>query len=572
MNVNSIIDLLINDSGDQTSSDFLQRNFTAIISCFGIAPISVVLLIVSIINSNTTLAILSGVLTLVILLSIYAIKTKPNKEVYLLVPSIATALLYVLALIFSKNNSTYLIFLVLICFFIYLSIGVKKGKHVSLITGLVIVAVLLIPFRGNNAYDISIYTKLIAIITYFLIHFLSLIILQYLDKKNLMLQKTVLDKDNESRLYEELMAKLSHQIRTPLNNIMIISNLLSKANLDENYADMVDTIQASSSNLVSVLNSMVNVTTADALAESNAKVQFSLSNAINSTIKMFSTQSNDVGFSFKMSSTISKLFVGDPIKLKQVFLNVIESIIKNKSGQKVNIEISVNEDRNNRLMFEFTSNKTLHIPTSKGALFSEASHSMIDLLDLAISQQIVHRNGGELSVNIEAETAVIKFTYSLNSSSPRTIVQSDNSDVVEIEDSKIVYTTDNAVDLSNANVLLVEDNLINQKIVILSLKKVVKGIEVANNGKEALDKFGTSKYDIILMDIQMPVMNGYVTTKKIREIETSINTHTPIIAITANALLGDREECIASGMDDYISKPFQIEVLIQKMKSLLAAK
>ena len=98
---------------------------------------------------------------------------------------------------------------------------------------------------------------------------------------------------------------------------------------------------------------------------------------------------------------------------------------------------------------------------------------------------------------------------------------------------------------------------------------MVKSIDIASNGKEALDKFGTSKYDIILMDIQMPIMNGIVSTKKIREIEASTTSHTPIIAITANALLGDKEECIEAGMDDYISKPFQIEVLIQKMKNLL---
>ena len=118
--------------------------------------------------------------------------------------------------------------------------------------------------------------------------------------------------------------------------------------------------------------------------------------------------------------------------------------------------------------------------------------------------------------------------------------------------------------------LLVEDNLINQKIVLLSLKKSVKTVDIANNGKEALDKFGSVKYDIILMDIQMPIMNGIVTTKKIRNIEKSTNTHTPIIAITANALLGDKEECLAAGMDDYISKPFQIETLITKMEQQLA--
>jgi len=94
-------------------------------------------------------------------------------------------------------------------------------------------------------------------------------------------------------------------------------------------------------------------------------------------------------------------------------------------------------------------------------------------------------------------------------------------------------------------------------------------VDIANNGKEALDKFGSIKYDVILMDIQMPIMNGIVTTKKIRNIEKSSNTHTPIIAITANALLGDKEECLAAGMDDYISKPFQIDTLIKKIEQHL---
>ncbi len=124
-------------------------------------------------------------------------------------------------------------------------------------------------------------------------------------------------------------------------------------------------------------------------------------------------------------------------------------------------------------------------------------------------------------------------------------------------------------ELKNASILLVEDNYINQKIVLLSLKNIVGNIDVANNGKEALDKFGTSKYDIILMDIQMPIMDGIVATKKIREIESATNIQTPIIAITANALSGDRENCLAVGMNDYISKPFQVDVLVQKMKSLL---
>ena len=124
--------------------------------------------------------------------------------------------------------------------------------------------------------------------------------------------------------------------------------------------------------------------------------------------------------------------------------------------------------------------------------------------------------------------------------------------------------------LKDSKILLVEDNGINQKIVLLSLNKQVSQIDVANNGKEALEMFGLKQYDLILMDIMMPVMDGIVATKKIREIESTGESHVPIIAITANALAGDRENCLAAGVDDYIAKPFAADVLIKMMKNLLA--
>ncbi|HPI46284.1 MAG TPA: response regulator [Tenuifilaceae bacterium] len=267
------------------------------------------------------------------------------------------------------------------------------------------------------------------------------------------------------------------------------------------------------------------------------------------------------------------------------------AIIKNKSSNKISIEIKVNKVSQTansiELFFEVRSNTPLMLRQNEGytqsilnetSLSSTSNQLYIDLLDLNITKKLVQSNGGKINVKLTSDDATINFNYKIQ------VVPTElNEQFKEKNDEKkdITYnstqttitaekiTQKTSVDLGSANVLLVEDNLINQKIVILSLKKIVKNIEVANNGKEALDKFGTSKYDIILMDIQMPIMNGYVTTKKIREIESSTNSHTPIIAITANALLGDREECLAAGMDDYISKPFQIEVLIQKMRKLL---
>jgi CheY-like chemotaxis protein len=121
-------------------------------------------------------------------------------------------------------------------------------------------------------------------------------------------------------------------------------------------------------------------------------------------------------------------------------------------------------------------------------------------------------------------------------------------------------------EMKDIKVLLVEDNIINQKITLLTLKPLVNTIDTASNGKEALDKFGTTTYDLILMDIQMPVMSGLMAAEKIRALEASTNTHVPIIAITANAMLGDQEKCISAGIDDYISKPFQPSALVEKIK------
>lgn len=123
--------------------------------------------------------------------------------------------------------------------------------------------------------------------------------------------------------------------------------------------------------------------------------------------------------------------------------------------------------------------------------------------------------------------------------------------------------------VGDLNVLLVEDNAINQKIVLLSLNKKVQHIDVANNGKEALEMFGKKKYDLILMDIQMPVMDGITATKKMREIENTTGDRVPIIAITANAFAGDRDHCLAAGADDYLSKPFQVDELLERINALL---
>lgn len=489
------------------------------------------------------------------------------------------ALLYVVG----TGNTTIVgtLILGLFPFFTISMLGYSKGGYYSIAFGILFIASFFLPVTINSSAQEPISQKLFFIFSYFTALTIAYIFEVVKNRTVRDSEKEVLDEKNSNKLNEEFIAKLSHQIRTPLNNIMVISNILSSTSLDEKQKDMMDTILASTNNLVNVLNSMVETSNVDTRDNSEFNINFNLQNTINNTLKLFTSQSfNNINFNLKIDENLPKDFFGDPVRIKQIFLNIIENIIKNKSSNKLIIDIKVGKSKDlqdsTELFFEIKSNKPLMLPINENhsqfivneTTFSSASTQIyIELLGLNVTQKLIESKGGKLSISLSSDNAVFNFPYSLikaaNEVEEKTVVE-------QTEEQKGRKSSLQApVQLENANVLLVEDNLINQKIVVLSLKKMVKSIDIASNGKEALDKFGTSKYDIILMDIQMPIMNGIVSTKKIREIEASTTSHTPIIAITANALLGDKEECIEAGMDDYISKPFQIEVLIQKMKNLL---
>ena len=478
-------------------------------------------------------------------------------------------------------------FSLLNCYFIpvlaVLLLSTNRALVVSLLVFVLVTALICFPlFDRVVAYSLAF--KVTFVVSYALI-FLFCWIFEYFRifvQSNL--EKQILVERNATKRKDEFIANLSHQIRTPLNNIMVIANLVDSSSEDEKLKDLIDTIHASTNNLVNVVNSMVEVANVDFSERDNFTINFNLSATVANTIKLFAHQySSNIQFNLKIDDIIPSLLGGEPVKIKQIFLNLIESLIKAKSNNKIRIDIVVKKlsDSAERveLLFELRSNSPIFIPTGDGKnqlitndLVGNAvgSQVLVDVLDLRITQRLIESNGGRLSISLNAETSVFSFPYSfLKVVDVNAPAKEDAMEAVSTSISSAPSSFMRKVDLADSNVLLVEDNLINQKIVILSLKKLVKNIEIANNGKEALDRFGTSRFDIILMDIQMPIMNGIVTTRKIREIESSTNTHTPIIAITANALQGDREECISAGMDDYLSKPFQIEVLIQKMKKLL---
>jgi CheY-like chemotaxis protein len=456
--------------------------------------------------------------------------------------------------------------------------GIKKGTIVSLTFLFLIIISLFVPFELNQVYSASILFKFKVILLYSAIYLVcyaynTLMMKSYSETKKQLDQYHV-----DLKAKDDFLSKLSHQIRTPLNNIMVTSNLLTNTKIDEEQMDFVETIQASTNNLVNVVNNISKVSTID-LNHSGTKISFNLQSTINSTIKLFQTLNNDrVNIKLMPKTDLHYNLLGDPVKVKQIFLNIIENIIRNSSDSKIDIGISYTvlkeTDKNCELSFKVDANVPLKLDFSKvdsmNRLDDQINNENIETyyFDFTIAKKLIEHSGSQLLVDTLANSTVFSFFLIFNVSHAAPLIDSKEPTIADLikPDTKGI-----AIDLKNANILLVEDNLINQKIVILSIQKLVKNIDVANNGKEALDKFGTSKYDIILMDIQMPIMDGILATKKIREIESSTNRHTPIIAITANALAGDKENCLAAGMNDYISKPFQPEVLIQKMRNLLTS-
>ena len=453
-------------------------------------------------------------------------------------------------------------------------LGLKRGSILSL--GLL--AVFLVLFSSGFSFVQVEYSTPFIIrygIAYLCTHIL-VYAFEYLRITNVQKMDRALEEAAfENRSRDEFISKLSHQLRTSLNNITLVSNIVSELDLDKNQKDIIDTIIASTNNLVEAVNNIVNVSHVDLKQLKETRIPFDMYATIDSIIHLFSANEyGSLNISFKKDETLTNHLLGDPIRIKQLFLNLIETISKEEQeGMQTQVEISIINEKQTEKKVDLHFDCTVSLEEIKsGTKAGEGSrkvrtspHFVCEQADLTIPSRLVEILGGILEVHLSDTKCHFRFNLSFEKSETRAKVSTLDSQ--QGIDELVAPRT---VQLKDANILLVEDNLINQKIVVLSLEKFVKNIDLALNGKEALDKFGTSNYDIILMDIQMPVMDGILATKKIREIEGSTGFYTPIIAITANAMTGDREACLAVGMNDYISKPFQVDILVEKMKNLLS--
>ena len=352
---------------------------------------------------------------------------------------------------------------------------------------------------------------------------------------------------------DDVITDFSHRIREPLNNLVIIGDMLLESDLNKKQKELLETFIASTNNMVTTVNELTMQSAGNMSYEPRQPIRFNLLSTIQNTIELYNLKERaNIDFILNKKEFADFESYGDPITLKQIFLDLFNTIENNSSEReiKVTINLSKAKDIGNESII------ALRIQTDKNIVLIDDQS-----IDKSLSAKLISAGKGSFNQEFGDNYTILNILLPFFNQVSETRPQTASPKIEELKQKIKVHK-----ELKDLKILLVEDNFINQKITLLTLKPLVNSIDTASNGKEALDRFGTANYDLILMDIQMPVMSGLLAAEKIRALESTTNSHVPIIAITANAMIGDKEKCMSAGIDDYISKPFQPAALIEKIK------
>lgn len=356
---------------------------------------------------------------------------------------------------------------------------------------------------------------------------------------------------------DEVITDFSHKIREPLNNLVIITDMLMKSGLSPKQKELVETFIASTNNMVTTLNEFSMMSAGNLAFENRKAIKFNLFSSVESTFELYNLKDRaNLEFILNTKDIDNPEYLGDPIVIKQIFLDIFNIIEDNASDDKA-VVVTINLKKTSETFTE--SVICFRIQTDRNIVLINGEDP-----EKSLAARLIESGKGTYKQEFGPNHTVLNICMPFKNPAPEIKPKVASATMEELSSREKIRK-----DIKDLKVLLVEDNLINQKITLLTLSPYVRSIDTASNGKEALDKFGTTNYDLILMDIQMPVMSGLTAAEKIRALESSTNSHIPMIAITANAMIGDKEKCLAVGMDDYIAKPFQPTALVAKIKKVI---
>lgn len=396
-----------------------------------------------------------------------------------------------------------------------------------------------------------------------------------LQRKNEILAKQVLNLEearNEALLAvttkSEFLSNMSHEIRTPLNAIIGVANILNEDNPRPDQAEHLDTLLFSSENLMVIINDILDYSKIEAGKVKFEKINFSLTRIIRGIHKTLAAtaEKKNINFQYTIQEGIPETYIGDPVRLSQIILNLAGNAIKFTEAGRVDIRISQSKIENGKATLNFAVEDTgIGIPDKKQKIifdsFSQANSKTTRLyggtgLGLAITRQLLEMQGSKIELtSVEGEGSTFYFQLTLP--------------VGTAMNKKTVSNRQTQSFSSDNKVLLVDDNAINVVIAKRFLNKWKLEVDVATNGQEAVDMVSKTDYGLVLMDISMPIMDGYEATKIIRNMEADKYQLLPIVALTASVFDALKYQAIEVGMNDYLSKPFKPQALYNMIEKYI---